>query len=65
MRKVLFHLWIWGGLAAFYFTAKLVVGAMSTEMVLGLWFGIVWTAGCFYGYERIDRWERARYGDES
>ena len=65
MRKILFHLWIWGGLAAFYLTAKLVVGAMSTQVALGFMLGFFWAAICFYGYERIDRWERSRYGDES
>lgn len=64
MRKILFHLWIWGGLAAFYFLVKLIVGAMSTEVALGFWFGIIWALGCVVGYEKIDRWERSRYGDD-
>ena len=65
MRKLLLHIWIWGGLTAFYFAVKFIIGAMSTDAALGFWFGIIWALGCVYGYERIDRWERSRYGDES
>jgi hypothetical protein len=65
MRKILLHTWIWSGLVAFYFLVKLIVGAMSTQVALGFCIGIIWALGCVYGYEKIDRWERSRYGDES
>jgi hypothetical protein len=51
MRKLLLHIWIWGGLTAFYFVVKFIVGGMSTDAALGFWFGIVWALGCIYGHK--------------